>query len=252
MVKERYRHTDTAQESLHAVPYFFALGSTGDRILDVGVGDGCSFKRAIRWLEIRPPRMVGVDICNSILLTLPKETNLSPVNADALRLPFGDSIFPLVISSQVIEHIKPEHYPDFITELVRVTEPSGRVVITTMNKDFPYNVKRHKSHVFEFDTVAAKQLSEACGQFGSTELYLIVPSQRFVHAYSERAKFWFLRPIRGLIPRQISELALMFLTRGEIRPGLDMRSDFQIKKLVDLKKGELFTDFLIEVVKKGG
>jgi ubiquinone/menaquinone biosynthesis C-methylase UbiE len=249
------KHTDIAQESLHAIPYRFAFNSSerGCRALDVGVGDGASLKRAIEWSEVQvPSSILGIDVCSSILLTLPEETGILPINADGLYLPFGDETFPLVISSQVIEHIERRSHSRFLEELIRVTERDGRVIISTMNKEFPYYVKGHKSHLAEFDTRETRCLAETCGQFGETEIYAITPSQRFMHAYSQRARFWFLRPVKNFVPRRLSELVLTLLTRGEMKSGLDMRADFQIKKLEELGESEQFTDFVIEIVKKTG
>jgi SAM-dependent methyltransferase len=47
------------------------------------------------------------------------------------RLPFGDAFFDAVVSIEVIEHVEDQFA--FLHELVRVTKPGGRVVVTTPN-----------------------------------------------------------------------------------------------------------------------
>lgn len=53
------------------------------------------------------------------------------LQADGMHLPFGSSMFDLVLSSEVIEHIlQPEN---MLAEIYRVLKPGGHVVLTTPN-----------------------------------------------------------------------------------------------------------------------
>lgn len=131
--------------------------------------------------------LIGVDVNRQILFSLPKD-EFHPVTADGLHLPFCDNSFPLVISSQVTEHIERDRQDAFFGELLRVTEQGGNVVIATMNANFPYYVKGHKSHVAEFDLNAANGFVEKCSKVCDIELYVVVPSGRCIRAQAKRAK----------------------------------------------------------------
>ena len=52
----------------------------------------------------------------------------APVNGDALRLPFPDATFDVVIASEVLEHLWDDS--SAISELVRVLKPGGRMAVT--------------------------------------------------------------------------------------------------------------------------
>lgn len=245
------RHTDIVQESLHAAPYFFVLnsGKASQRFLDVGLGDGIPLNRGLKWANTKPEIVVGIDVQPTSLTNLPNETNVIPVAANGLALPFKDETFSLVTAFQVIEHMNPEKHQKFLGELMRVVRLEGKVAISTMNEDFPYNVKAHRAHVAEFNTARVMSFIKLCQDYGETELFAVIPSQRYIEAQAKRAKFWMFRPIKERVPRVISELTLILLTRGKIHPDLDMKDDFQIQEFCCLDPQELFTDFLILVTK---
>lgn len=246
------KQTDIIQESLHAIPYLFALKSdkTRGKLLDIGIGDGTPLRRALKWANIQPELIIGLDVNPTLLVNFPKDMDVAPVASDGLSLPFRENTFSIVTSCQVIEHVNHNQHQKFLEQVMRVIQPNGRLVITTMNQEFPYNVRGHEDHVAEFDTCRATDFLELCQGYGEAKLYVVIPSQRYIEAQAKRAKFWLLRPIKNFVPREISEFALTLLTKGKVHPGLDMREDFQIKEFKDLKQGEVFTDFLFEVSKK--
>lgn len=49
--------------------------------------------------------------------------NVSPQAGEPYRLPFGDGMFDVVISDQVMEHVR--NYPEVIREFARVLRPGG-------------------------------------------------------------------------------------------------------------------------------
>jgi ubiquinone/menaquinone biosynthesis C-methylase UbiE len=102
-----------------------------DAFLDAGCGDG----RYLAALDSElPERMAGVDIAERILETarvrVPR-ADLRQANLESL--PFDDSAFDLVLSSQVIEHVLDA--PAAVGELARVLRPGGRLIISTDNAD---------------------------------------------------------------------------------------------------------------------
>ena len=109
--------------------------SAGDRVLDVGCGEGRHSLAAY----LRPGvSVVGVDLSEEDLATARGRINdMAPfepqgsvrfLQGDATRLPFPDSAFDRVICSEVLEHI-----PNFIgvlEELYRVLKPGGRLCVS--------------------------------------------------------------------------------------------------------------------------
>lgn len=59
---------------------------------------------------------------------IPVERYVGVLQGDATRLPFADSVFDRVITSEVLEHI--QHDVDAIAELVRVLRPGGTFAAT--------------------------------------------------------------------------------------------------------------------------
>lgn len=87
------------------------------RILDLGCGDQPYAKIAERGNF----QYLGVDLS---LEHLP----LPDVCADSLRLPFRDSTFDTILSTQVIEHVADPS--EMMREIRRVLKPSGHVIMT--------------------------------------------------------------------------------------------------------------------------
>ena len=105
-------------------------------LLDAGCGDGRYLAALGRFGPV-PPRVVGVDIADSILETAARASSQSGVDAELVRanlerLPFADSEFDLILCVQTIEHLlAPEAG---IRELARVLSPGGRLLLTTDNR----------------------------------------------------------------------------------------------------------------------
>ena len=104
----------------------------GDRLLDVGCGEGrhCAGARA------RGARVVGVDTDREALVrardalcsepSSPRSASL--LRADALILPFRDASFDRVICSEVMEHV--HDYRAAARELARVLRTGGSCAVT--------------------------------------------------------------------------------------------------------------------------
>lgn len=105
-------------------------------LLDAGCGDG-RYLAALPSLGPVPPRVVGLDIADSILETARRACETAGVRAELVRgnleaLPFDDGSFDLVVCAQVIEHLlAPERG---VSELARVLQPGGTLLLTTDNR----------------------------------------------------------------------------------------------------------------------
>ena len=169
----------------------------GDRILDLGCGEG---RHAISAYMIGNVDAVGVDLSITDLKTTrqrfsqfaepdnPRKSLVTFV-ADAEKLPFDDDVFDKVICSEVLEHIVP--YQQVIAEINRVLKIGGIAAIS-VPRFFPEWI--------------CWQLSDAYHQvkgghiriFLTNELREEVESKGFIcyskhHAHSLHVPYWWLK-----------------------------------------------------------
>ncbi|MFF2021586.1 class I SAM-dependent methyltransferase [Streptomyces sp. NPDC058171] len=109
-------------DALGALVLSTAAPRPGDAVLDVACGTGLvsrSFAGRVR-------RLVGVDITPE-MAEQARDVLDELVIAPAEELPFDDGTFDLVVCRQGIQFMT---LPDAVREMVRVTRPGGRVVLT--------------------------------------------------------------------------------------------------------------------------
>ena len=102
----------------------------GDRILDVGAGDGGALARfnktnPIVAVDLHPQQVEG---------TYLEAANVTASTADGTALPYDDGAFPVVFSNSVIEHVPKGLQLAFAKEIARVGE---RYYVQTPNRWFP-------------------------------------------------------------------------------------------------------------------
>lgn len=104
---------------LRRVRFIVDAGDT-DLILDVGTGEG------LFWQETAcSSSVIGVDVRQDALVEA-LGRGISPVRASALRLPFADSSFDLVLAMEILEHLP---CPELaVQELRRIARE--RVIVT--------------------------------------------------------------------------------------------------------------------------
>jgi 2-polyprenyl-3-methyl-5-hydroxy-6-metoxy-1,4-benzoquinol methylase len=113
------------------------VGLSGQRLLDVGSGFGelvvACLSRGAQATGIDPdPERVHI---SRLLL---ESLGLPPVieHASGEALPFRDVEFDIVTSQHVLEHVS--HLDKVVAEMVRVTRPGGRLLVSVPNYLFPY------------------------------------------------------------------------------------------------------------------
>jgi SAM-dependent methyltransferase len=97
--------------------------SAGQRVLDLGCGNGV-YLRALRERQVEA---VGCDLSPGMLRAVGQHPAL--VNADAMRLPFVDGAFDVVLAPHMLYHV-----PDRASaaaEMRRVLRPGGVAVVVT-------------------------------------------------------------------------------------------------------------------------
>lgn len=137
----------------HIYRYIFAADLIEDKVvLDVACGTGYGVGYM---MEKGVGRIVGVDISMAAVNyageRFGKHNKVSFVCADAIRLPFPDDTFDIVVSFETIEHIR--QYRKFLAECRRVLKEDGLLVCSTPNRRiFSPNLTKplNTFHVREF------------------------------------------------------------------------------------------------------
>lgn len=100
-----------------------------DLILDLGIGTGVS----LNYYPVNRGRIIGVDLSAGMLREARKKIRerglgrASVFQANALQLPFGDSVFDHVFISHVISVVSDPYR--LVQEAQRVAKPGARIVI---------------------------------------------------------------------------------------------------------------------------
>lgn len=101
-----------------------------ERILEIGSGLGLLGKEIINEMRRRGKEIehqyIGIDLAFNPLAKS-KENQISPVQANAIALPFANETFDVVISTDVLEHIP--NAEKVIEEMRRVLKVGGRAFI---------------------------------------------------------------------------------------------------------------------------
>ena len=137
----------------HIYRYIFAASLTRNKVvLDVacGTGYGVGYMAKEGAGEV-----IGVDISletvNYARERFSKDNKASFICANAIRLPFADSAFDIVVSFETIEHIR--QYRKFLGECSRVLKENGLLICSTPNRRiFSPNLAKpiNTFHVKEF------------------------------------------------------------------------------------------------------
>jgi ubiquinone/menaquinone biosynthesis C-methylase UbiE len=128
----------------------------GLKILDIGCGSGT----LLYLIQQKNPdaQLTGIDLDQDSLAIARKKVKAKLIKTSATKLPFKAGSFDYVVSAEVIEHLdKPKK---MLSEIKRVLQPLGTVLITTPVKHTPH--PKDKLHVQEF---TPKQLSKLLSQY---------------------------------------------------------------------------------------
>jgi 2-polyprenyl-3-methyl-5-hydroxy-6-metoxy-1,4-benzoquinol methylase len=113
-------------------------------LLDVGVGDGSTFRRTLGWLARRGIRArgVGVDL-NPLACRAGRSADPGSgfVAAHATALPFGDDCFDVALATLTLHHFPQSRALAVLRQMVRVAR--SRVVVSELGRSLPHYVGAH-------------------------------------------------------------------------------------------------------------
>jgi len=101
-------------------------------VLDVGAGSGGLLRELRKWTAGRAGMFVGVEIDHQAALSI-RDGAVAAVEADALRLPFGNDSFDFVFCSLFLHHLDDEAAVQLLTEMKRVA--NRRIYAIDLNRN---------------------------------------------------------------------------------------------------------------------
>jgi ubiquinone/menaquinone biosynthesis C-methylase UbiE len=127
---------ELTESRAHTRALEWAAPQAGEAILEVAVGTGRLFARILEILGIG--NAVGLDLSWAMLrraqARLRRSGGPAPplCRGDALRLPFADGTFDLLINCYMLDLMEQAQLPVVLSEFRRVLKPRGRLVISNM------------------------------------------------------------------------------------------------------------------------
>jgi SAM-dependent methyltransferase len=109
--------------------------AAGDRINGLVLENGCGVGMYVKKLTDLGSHVIGLeyDLERAIEAGINSERI---INAAGEFIPLPSSIFDLILSHEVIEHVQDDRAA--ICEMIRVLKPGGRIVIFCPNRGYPY------------------------------------------------------------------------------------------------------------------
>ena len=162
-------------------------------VLDVGCGNGATD----RLLAPSVGTLDGIDMSASMVAEA-RQRNPGGRYAsyDGATLPFDDETFDLTFAICVMHHVPPEQWDSFAQELLRVTRPTGAVMVFEHNPLNPLTRRAVRNCPFDADAVllrsarVAKSLQRAGGAVIARRFILFTPLAGPVARKAERLVQW--------------------------------------------------------------
>ena len=109
--------------------------AAGDTIHGRILEDGCGVGEYLARLQPLAQQAVGLEVeFDRAVVAQSKAHQLTCAAAEAL--PFPNDSFDLLLSHEVLEHVRDDQQS--VTEMVRVLKPGGRLVVFVPNRGYPF------------------------------------------------------------------------------------------------------------------
>ena len=153
----------------HIVRYVFASTYVQNKtVLDIACGTGYG----ISILKSRAKYVMGVDVdpvaAKEALVEC--DERAAVMLANGLGLPFADGTFGAVTSFETLEHI--HERGKFLSELHRVLEPSGKLILSTPNANYTMPVDGKPTNPFHVFEYTPPELREELGTYFEIDNFL--------------------------------------------------------------------------------
>lgn len=185
----------------HLIAYHEALKHINGHVLEIGCGEGYG-------LKILAPESDSYTAVDKY--ATPVNSELQNVVFHQLTVPplniFKDNFFDVVVSFQVIEHIKNDAF--FLKEIHRVLKPDGILILSTPNKKM--SITRNPWHIREYSIEQMTEIISA--NFSSYELLGVFGNEKVMAYYEANKKSvkkytrWDILRLQYILPRKILQI----------------------------------------------
>ena len=109
--------------------------AAGDRLMGRVLENGCGVGIYLQHLTPRAGSIVGLEFDDErVREARTRSQNL--INGASEQLPFSTASFNVILSHEVLEHVRDDHRS--VEEMVRVLKPGGVIVLFVPNLGYPY------------------------------------------------------------------------------------------------------------------
>lgn len=157
--------------------YYLSLDYISGNVLEVGCGEG----RGVELLAPKAIHYTGIDKISQVVENL--STKHPEHHFKQMVIPpfsgLKDSSFDIVVSFQVIEHIKNDL--EYLKEIYRVLKPGGKALITTPN--IKMSLSRNPWHIREYTAAELNKLAK--NVFSNVEMLGIGGNDKVMTYYEQ-------------------------------------------------------------------
>jgi len=160
--------------------YHVSLEHIAGKVLEVGVGEG----RGVELLAPKASSFVGIDKIGGVIENL--KVKYPDKDFRQMVIPpfsgLADNFFDVVVSFQVIEHIKRDR--EYLKEIYRVLKPGGKALITTPN--IKMSLSRNPWHIREYTAQELNNLTESI--FSNVKMLGITGNDKVMAYYEDNKR----------------------------------------------------------------
>lgn len=202
---------------------------------------GCGLGYGAALISTHANKVMGIDINKDAIDYCNKKHRLAnlhfqQVDSNVFPLPFGDNLFDIVVSFQVIEHVS--EVSKYLVEIKRLLKNEGSLFLTTINKSYrllPFQRPWNPEHLREYNLRSlTKQLLSVfekvkiMGVYGTDEINIIEHRrvrQSPLEVYTPLHKLKSLKPILPNIVLQVYRNFKKIVFRRENNIYLNLTSE---------------------------
>jgi len=217
----------------HLIAYQEALKHISGTVLEIGSGEGYG----IKLLAPESVQYFAVDKHNTPVEADNKNVVFQQLSVPPLSI-FTDNTFDVVVTFQVIEHIKNDHL--FLQEIKRVLKQDGLLIMTTPNRRM--SLTRNPWHVREYKLNGMTELISK--YFSSYQINGVFGNEKVMAYYEENrrsvkkiTRFDIFR-LQYILPRKLLQVPYDIANR--------MNRNKLMKKNTTLVEKVLTSDFYID------
>lgn len=157
--------------------YYLSQKYISGNVLEVGCGEG----RGVELIAPKADSYTGIDKISHVIENLKSKYPEGDFQQVVIP-PFSglaDDVYDVVISFQVIEHIKKDH--EYLKEIHRVLKPGGKALITTPN--IKMSLSRNPWHIREYTVNELSTLAKKI--FAKVKMLGITGNEKVMTYYEE-------------------------------------------------------------------